>query len=154
LKGPGPHARLPPQAILVCPMSEEETFKVTDRRGRAEEAPAAGRHPAAGGPPGAQPRERGHEAKPASPGASGPSELGALFVMFANAALVSLGAVPEPGTGEGRLDLDQARSAIDVLVMLRDKTQGNRTDQESRLLEELVYDLQMRFVRAARGGSS
>jgi hypothetical protein len=38
--------------------------------------------------------------------------------------------------------------------MLRDKTQGNRTDQESRLLEELVYDLQMRFVLAARGGSS
>lgn len=134
-------------------MSEEETFKVTDRRGRAEEAPSAAGHPAetsaAGGPSGAQPRERGHEAKLVSR----PSELGALFVMFANAALVSLGAVPEPGTGEGRLDLDQARSAIDILVMLRDKTQGNRTDQESRLLEELVYDLQMRFVRAARGGS-
>jgi hypothetical protein len=143
---------------MVCPMSEEETFKVTDRRGRAEEAPSAAGHPAetsaAGGSSGAQPRERGHEAKPASPETSRPSELGALFVMFANAALVSLGAVPEPGTREGRLDLDQARSAIDILVMLRDKTQGNRTDQESRLLEELVYDLQMRFVRAARGGSS
>ena len=139
-------------------MSEEETFKVTDRRGRAEEAPSAAGRPTetsgAGGASGAQPRERGHEAKPASPEASGPSELGALFVMFANAALVSLGAVPEPGTGEGRVDLDQARSAIDILVMLRDKTQGNRTDQESRLLEGLVYDLQMRFVRAARGDSS
>ena len=138
-------------------MSEEETFKVTDRRGRAEEAPAAG-HPAEtsgdGGSSGAPPRERGHEAKPASPEASRPSELGALFAMFANAALVSLGAVPEPGTGEGRPNLDQARSAIDILVMLRDKTQGNRTDQETRLLEELVYDLQMRFVRAARRGSS
>jgi hypothetical protein len=139
-------------------MSEEETFKVTDRRGRAEEAPSAVGHPTeklgAGGPSGALPRERGHEAKPSSPEASRPSELGALFVMFANAALVSLGVVPEPGTSEGRLDLDQARSAIDILVMLRDKTQGNRTDQESRLLEELIYDLQMRFVRAARGGSS
>jgi hypothetical protein len=74
--------------------------------------------------------------------------------MFANSALVGLGAVPEPGTDERRLDLDQARAAIDVLLMLRDKTQGNRTEQESRLLEELVYDLQMRFVRSARGGSS
>jgi hypothetical protein len=80
--------------------------------------------------------------------------LGALFVMLANSALVGLGAVPEPGTDERRVDLDQARPAIDILVMLRDKTQGNRTDQESRLLEELIYDLQMRFVRAARGGSS
>ena len=74
--------------------------------------------------------------------------------MFANSALVSLGAVPEPGTDERHIDLDQARTAIDILLMLRDKTQGNRTEAESRLLEELVYDLQMRFVRTAPGGSS
>lgn len=139
-------------------MSEEETFKVTDRRGHGEEASSARGHPgeasAAAGVPGAQRRERDHEPNSASSEASGPSDLGALFIMFANSALVSLGAVPEPGADERRLDLDQARSAIDVLIMLRDKTQGNRTDQESRLLEELVYDLQMRFVRAARGGSS
>jgi hypothetical protein len=36
--------------------------------------------------------------------------------------------------------------------MLREKTQGNRTEQESRLLEEIVYDLQMRFVQATRSG--
>jgi hypothetical protein len=139
-------------------MSGEETFRVTDRRGRGEETPSAAGHPdaspATGGASGAEPRARGHEAKPAPPEASGPSDLGALFVMLANSALVGLGAVPEPGTDERRVDLDQARPAIDILVMLRDKTQGNRTDQESRLLEELIYDLQMRFVRAARGGSS
>ena len=50
------------------------------------------------------------------------------------------------------MDLEQAREAIDVLVLLRDKTSGNRTEQESRLLEEIVYDLQMRFVRAAEAG--
>ena len=50
--------------------------------------------------------------------------------------------------------LEQARSAIDILLMLREKTHGNRTEQESRLLEEIVYDLQMRFVRAAREGSA
>lgn len=139
-------------------MSEEESFKVTDRRGRGEETPSAAGRPGEmsgiRGASGAQRREGSHEAQPTSPEASGPSDLGALFIMFANSALVSLGAVPEPGTDERRLDLDRARSAIDILVMLRDKTQGNRTAQESRLLEELVYDLQMRFVRAARAGSS
>lgn len=137
-------------------MSEEESFKVTDRRGRGEGTPAAHPHeaPGAGGAAGAEPRDRAGEGTPASTAAAGPPDLGALFIMFANSALVSLGAVPEPGTGEGRPNLDQARSAIDILVMLRDKTQGNRTDQETRLLEELVYDLQMRFVRAARRGSS
>jgi Domain of unknown function (DUF1844) len=72
-------------------------------------------------------------------------------MMFASSALMSLGAVAEPGTGERRVDLGQAQAAIDVLLMLREKTQGNRSEDESRLLEDILYDLQMRFVRAARG---
>jgi hypothetical protein len=75
-------------------------------------------------------------------------------MLFANSALIGLGAVAEPGSVERGPDLEQARSAIDILLMLRDKTHGNRTEQESRLLEEIVYDLQMRFVRAAREGSA
>jgi hypothetical protein len=136
-------------------MSEEESFKITDRRGRGEGPPAA--HPSetprtAGAEP--EPRDLAGEGRPGLPTAAGPPDLAALFIMFANSALVSLGAVPEPGTDERRLDLEQARTAIDILLVLRDKTQGNRTEQESRLLEELVYDLQMRFVQRARGGSS
>lgn len=122
-------------------MSEEETFKVTDRRGRAEGTPS-------GAPPPHHPSESD------APPSSGPSQLSSLFMLFANSALIGLGAVAEPGSGERRPDLEQARSAIDVLLMLRDKTHGNRTEPESRLLEEIVYDLQMRFVRAAREGSA
>ena len=118
-------------------MSEEETFKVTDRRGRGEGTPS-------GGPPPHHPRESD------APPSSGPSQLSALFMLFANSALIGLGAVAEPGSAERGPDLEQARSAIDILLMLRDKTHGNRTEQESRLLEEIVYDLQMRFVRTAR----
>jgi len=120
-------------------MSEEESFKVTDRRGRAEGTPS-------GAPSPHDPRE------PGTPPSSGPSQLSSLFMLFANSALIGLGAVAEPGSGERSPDLEQARSAIDILLMLRDKTHGNRTEQESRLLEEIVYDLQMRFVRAAREG--
>jgi hypothetical protein len=122
-------------------MSEEETFKVTDRRGRAEGTPS-------GGPPPGVPGESD------APPSSGASQLSSLFMLFANSALIGLGAVAEPGSGERAPDLEQARSAIDILLMLRDKTHGNRTEQESRLLEEIVYDLQMRFVRAAREGSA
>ena len=124
-------------------MSEDETFKVTDRRGRTDEPPP--QRPA--GDP-ATSREHQAGARTAGPGA----DLSALLVMFANSALISLGAVAEPGATEPRVDLDRARSAIDILLMLRDKTQGNRTEQESRLLEEIVYDLQMRFVQATRSG--
>jgi len=71
-------------------------------------------------------------------------------MMFASSALVSLGLAPDPQTNESRRDLAQAQAAIDVLLMLREKTNGNRTEQESRLLESVLYDLQMRFVIAVR----
>ena len=71
--------------------------------------------------------------------------------MLASSALVNLGEAADPETGERILDLDQAKEAIDLLSLLRAKTEGNRTEQEGHLLEEMLYDLQLRFVRAAKG---
>jgi hypothetical protein len=48
------------------------------------------------------------------------------------------------------VDLPQARAAIETLRLLREKTTGNRTEPESGLLEELLYDVQMRYVRVAK----
>ena len=126
-------------------MSEDETFKITDRRGRGEES---GRQ----APPSEAARTSSEQQSGTRRGAAPPADLTALLVMLANSALISLGAVLEPGAAEPHVDLDRARSLIDILVMLGAKTQGNRTEQESRLLEEIVYDLQMRFVHAARSG--
>jgi hypothetical protein len=136
-------------------MAEEETFKVTDRRGRAkDEAPAA---PGEAPPPTAA--RRAAEAAPASGpdatvqrepvrGTAAKPDLQGVFVMFATSALIHLGEASDPGSGERHVDLDAAREVIDVLLLLRDKTAGNRTDQESRFLEQVLYDLQMRFVQA------
>jgi len=63
---------------------------------------------------------------------------------------VNLGEAADPATGERVVDLEQAKEAIDLLTLLRTKTAGNRTDQETHLLEEMLYDLQLRFVNAAR----
>jgi uncharacterized protein DUF1844 len=67
--------------------------------------------------------------------------------------MIGLGEAPDPTSGERSVDLAQAREAVDVLLLLREKTEGNRSEQESRLLEEILYDLQMRFLRAAKGGT-
>jgi hypothetical protein len=67
-------------------------------------------------------------------------------MMFASSALIALGEAPDPATGERAQDLEQAREAIDLLLLLRDKTEGNRSPEESRLLEHLLYDLQMRYL--------
>ena len=135
-------------------MAEDETFKVTDRRRRddIDEAPAA---PAPPDP--AAPAPRTTPAGSASPGPAAPPQAGpdlqGLFIMLASSALVNLGEAADPETGERVLDLEQAREDIDLLSLLRVKTEGNRTEQESHLLEEMLYDLQLRFVRAAKGAA-
>ena len=141
-------------------MSEEESFKVTDRRGHSTDADP-GAEPGTAGSAGSRcspadaPRVEpaDHPATSPRPEPQGP-DLQGIFVMFASSALINLGEAADPATGERRVDLEQAREAVDVLLLLRDKTNGNRTEQESRLLEEILYDLQMRFVRAAQGRQS
>ena len=133
---------------------EEEAFRVTDRRGRPNEAsspgPAAEPRPSEPVPSGARPET----AAPETPRSSAPGpDLQGLFIMFASSALIGLGAAPDPMSGEERPDLEQAQEAIETLLVLRAKTEGNRTEAESRLLEDILYDLQMRFVRIAKGSS-
>ncbi|PWU25544.1 MAG: hypothetical protein C5B48_00750 [Candidatus Rokuibacteriota bacterium] len=128
-------------------MPEEESFKITDRRGHGrdaepESAPTEEPGPS---PTGSSPIEPPASGTRRGPGPA-PPDLQGLFVMFASSALVSLGQTADPATGEAKIDLAHAREAIDLLLLLRDKTAGNRTEQESRLLEEILYDLQMRFV--------
>ncbi len=65
---------------------------------------------------------------------------------------MALGEVPNPATGEPHADLEQARYLIDILGMLQEKTHGNLTAEESVLLEDLLYELRMKYV-AQTGGS-
>ena len=45
---------------------------------------------------------------------------------------------------------DHAAEMIDILLLLRAKTEGNRTPEETQLLEDVLYDLQLRYVRATK----
>jgi hypothetical protein len=131
-------------------MAEEESFKVTDRRLRdTESARGSTSRPesaAAAAPSAPGPAPSPHQHEPAA------MDLSNLFVMFASSALIALGETPDPVTGEQGVNLAQAREAVDILLLLRDKTEGNRTERESRLLEDMLYDLEMRFLRVAGGG--
>lgn len=61
---------------------------------------------------------------------------------------MSLGLVPQPGTEKLEKNLELARFNIDLLLVLRDKTNNNLTDDEKRFLESVTRDLQMKFVQA------
>ena len=77
------------------------------------------------------------------------------FTMLVNAmaqpALLYLGEIPHPATGQPTLDLEGARLQIDMLDLLRVKSRGNLTPQEESLLESVLYQLRMRYV--ARSGA-
>ncbi len=131
---------------------EDEGFKITDRRGqRREWAQTPSTPPVAPEP--SRPTAPSGAARPehsSAPARGGQADLSGLFVMFASSALIGLGAAPDPMSGQQRVDFEQARESIETLLLLRAKTEGNRTEDESRLLEEILYDLQMRYVQATR----
>jgi len=65
------------------------------------------------------------------------------FLMgVATQALYMMGAVE----GGPEKDLDGAKEMIDILQCLKERTQGNLTDEEEKAFEKLLYDLQMKFV--------
>ncbi|MFT3767074.1 MAG: DUF1844 domain-containing protein [Minicystis sp.] len=66
-------------------------------------------------------------------------------------AYVHLGDAPNP-EGQSERDLLLARQDIDLLGLLSEKTKGNLTGDEERLLEQALCDLRMRFVEVSRGG--
>lgn len=63
-------------------------------------------------------------------------------------ALMHLGEMD--GVPDGQRDLDAARHVIDTLAMLGQKTKGNLTLEEQKLLESVVYDLRMKFLQKVR----
>jgi hypothetical protein len=60
--------------------------------------------------------------------------------------MIALGMLPNPVTNKAEASFDQARHTIDMLAMLQEKTQGNRTPEESDELEGVLHELRMAFV--------
>jgi hypothetical protein len=61
-------------------------------------------------------------------------------------AMVSLGLVPHPASGKAEFRADEAKHLIDMLQMLRDKTEGNRTAEETATFDHLLHELRLGYV--------
>ena len=68
-------------------------------------------------------------------------------------AMMALGEVPHPATNAPQEDLEQARYLVDILGLLQEKTKGNLTQEESSLLEGVLYELRMKYVAKMQGSS-
>ena len=71
-------------------------------------------------------------------------------VMHAQNAALFLGQIPNPRTGEPEVNLDLARMFIDQLAMIQEKTRGNLTSEEAKVLSNALSNLQMAYVEVAR----
>src|SRR5919206_3829527 len=74
----------------------------------------------------------------------------AAFVLsLAHTAAVHFGDIPDPVSGQtAQANLPAAQQMIDILALLEAKTRGNLTAEERQLLEQILYELRLRFVEA------
>lgn len=141
--------------------SEPSGFKVVDRRSfsedgsrrddtlesdkRSEAHPPPARSAARPAePPGGidlQPEEEGYLEEEAASFAT-------LVSYLSTTAMFQLGLLPGPGGERIPADFENARRTIDLLDVLQQKTQGNLTPDEARMLEEVLYELRLTFVEA------
>jgi hypothetical protein len=133
-------------------MSDEGKKKVDEdwkRRAQlereADAAKAGGAKPAAAGTAtgaGAQaaPADNGNKVNPLFPG---------LVESLAQQALMFMGGMRDPMTGQVVQDLNQAQTMIDMLTMIEEKTKGNLAAQEAEMLKQVLDELRTQFVRVA-----
>ena len=70
------------------------------------------------------------------------------FVVSLNAsALLHLGAIEDPTTGQRKKNLPMAKQTIDILSMLEEKTAGNLNPEETNLMKSILYELRIIYVK-------
>jgi hypothetical protein len=138
---------------------EEETkgkgFVIKDRRhfdesgsARAAEEPVAeeakteviGKKTTGGGPEGTPASDTDETPLPELSFAS-------FIFSLSTTAMYHFGDFPDPVTNEARRNLAAAKQTIDLLSILKAKTEGNLTSEEKHLLEGILYELRLRFVK-------
>ena len=132
-------------------MSEEEIqgpgFTVKDRRtfdsqGEVKESVKAEREEE-------KKKDKDREEKKEKGAAPLPEVNFSSFILsLSSSTLLHLGEIADPQSGEKKKDMALAKQSIDIISLLKDKTKGNLTQEEEKLLDHLLYDIQMRFVKA------
>jgi hypothetical protein len=73
----------------------------------------------------------------------------ALLLSLSTSALVNMGELPDPISNEKQINLPLAKQTIGIIEMLKDKTAGNLNTDEDRLINNMLYDLRMKYIDTA-----
>ncbi|OGQ46490.1 MAG: hypothetical protein A3H42_06525 [Deltaproteobacteria bacterium RIFCSPLOWO2_02_FULL_46_8] len=70
------------------------------------------------------------------------------ILSLASSVQIHMGAVPDPTTKTTTKNLTMAQQTIDIISLLSEKTKGNLTEEEGKILEQVLYSLRMQFIEA------
>ena len=72
-----------------------------------------------------------------------------LIFSLSTSVLIQLGEIQDPVTQQLAKNLPLAKQTIDLIGMLKEKTKGNLNPEEEKFIEHILYDLRMRYIKAA-----
>lgn len=70
------------------------------------------------------------------------------LLSLSTSALVCLGELPDPVNNEKNVNLPLAKQTISIIEILKEKTEGNLSEDEDRLIDGILYDLHIRYVKS------
>jgi hypothetical protein len=69
------------------------------------------------------------------------------LLSLSTSVMVCLGELPDPLRNEKSTNIPLAKQTIGIIEMLKEKTKGNLTEEEDRLIEGILYDLRMKYIQ-------
>jgi hypothetical protein len=144
---------------------EQESFRVTDKRNfqedgesrnpdvseKKEEKPS-GEPPSEAKSDASEPKKEqpspaaGSDASEPKKDQMPPIDFPSYILSYYTQGLVLLGEVPSPYSGKKEEDIEASRHTIDILTLLQEKTKGNLRQDEEQLLENVLYELRMKYM--------
>jgi Domain of unknown function (DUF1844) len=124
---------------------EKPSFAVSDRRQRFENSDAPSDS-------GSMPRADSMSDSQSGSKSGNRVDFSSFVLSIAASALMTMGEAQVPGisTAQGVVDLGQARELINLLGLLEEKTKGNLTPEESEVLQQTLYTLRVKFIKASK----
>ena len=133
---------------------EEKDFMIRDRRSSASEsadepAQQAEKEGTEGGrqQPSAVPETDAHQETASPP----EIDFSSFVLSLATTVQMSLGTIPNPQTNIQAQNLPAAKQMIDIINMLKEKTKGNLSSEEQALIDSILYNLRMHYIRILEG---
>jgi hypothetical protein len=121
--------------VVMTKEKEEQSFRVTDKRGFREDGEPAASY---------EQKEETPPEKEAPP--SPPIDFPSYILSYYTQGCVLLGEIPNPITNKKEEHFEEAKHIVNILSMLEQKTKGNLSKEEQQLLESVLYELRMKFM--------